>query len=91
MGRGRTRALPRQRVSGCSHAAESCHKDVSGREIEKKVVRDAFADMLPEVLRGVRRNSSPTVVGYNWIDTLKAVTTAASVTNKCGKPPSASP
>ena len=48
-----------------------------GREIEKKVVRDAFADMLPESVAWRQKEQFSDGVGYNWIDTLKAVTTAA--------------
>lgn len=48
-----------------------------GREIEKKVVRDAFADMLPESVAWRQKEQFSDGVGYNWIDTLKAVTAAA--------------
>ena len=43
----------------------------------KKVVREAFADMLPRALPGGRKNRFSDGVGYSWIDTLKAVTAAA--------------
>ena len=48
-----------------------------GREIEKKVVRDAFANMLPESVAWRQKEQFSDGVGYNWIDTLKAVTAAA--------------
>ena len=47
-----------------------------GKEIEKKVVREAFADILPRALPGGKEQFSDGV-GYSWIDTLKAVTAAA--------------
>lgn len=48
-----------------------------GREIEKKVVRDAFADMLPESVAWRQKEQFSDGVGYSWIDTLKAITSAA--------------
>lgn len=48
-----------------------------GKEIEKKVVREAFADMLPESVAWRQKEQFSDGVGYNWIDTLKAVTAAA--------------
>lgn len=48
-----------------------------GKEIEKKVVREAFADMLPESVAWRQKEQFSDGVGYSWIDTLKAVTAAA--------------
>ncbi|RHJ50936.1 asparagine synthase B [Bacteroides sp. AM10-21B] len=48
-----------------------------GKEIEKKVIREAFADMLPESVAWRQKEQFSDGVGYNWIDTLKAVTAAA--------------
>lgn len=48
-----------------------------GKEIEKRVVREAFADMLPESVAWRQKEQFSDGVGYNWIDTLKAVTAAA--------------
>ncbi len=48
-----------------------------GKEIEKKVVREAFADMLPESVAWRQKEQFSDGVGYNWIDTLKAATAAA--------------
>jgi len=48
-----------------------------GHEIEKKIVRDAFSDMLPESVAWRQKEQFSDGVGYNWIDTLKAMTSAA--------------
>ena len=48
-----------------------------GREIEKRVVREAFADMLPDSVAWRQKEQFSDGVGYSWIDTLKAVTAAA--------------
>ena len=48
-----------------------------GTLIEKKIVRQAFADMLPESVAWRQKEQFSDGVGYSWIDTLKAVTSAA--------------
>jgi asparagine synthase (glutamine-hydrolysing) len=48
-----------------------------GTTVEKKIVREAFADMLPEKVVWRQKEQFSDGVGYSWIDTLKAVTTAA--------------
>ena len=48
-----------------------------GTTIEKKIVREAFADLLPEAVAWRQKEQFSDGVGYSWIDTLKAVTTAA--------------
>ena len=48
-----------------------------GEVIEKKIVREAFADLLPEEVAWRQKEQFSDGVGYSWIDTLKAVTTAA--------------
>ena len=48
-----------------------------GQTIEKKIVREAFADMLPDEVAWRQKEQFSDGVGYSWIDTLKAVTTAA--------------
>ena len=48
-----------------------------GSVIEKKIVREAFADMLPEAVAWRQKEQFSDGVGYSWIDTLKAVTSAA--------------
>ena len=54
-------------------AAKMC----PGKEIEKKIVREAFADMLPESVAWRQKEQFSDGVGYSWIDTLKAITAAA--------------
>lgn len=48
-----------------------------GKEIEKKVVREAFSDMLPQSVAWRQKEQFSDGVGYSWIDTLKAMTAAA--------------
>lgn len=52
-------------------------KMAPGNVIEKKIVREAFADMLPESVTWRQKEQFSDGVGYNWIDTLKEVTTNA--------------
>ncbi len=48
-----------------------------GAVIEKKIVREAFADLLPEAVVWRQKEQFSDGVGYSWIDTLKAVTAQA--------------
>lgn len=48
-----------------------------GKTIEKKVVRDAFGDLLPESVAWRQKEQFSDGVGYSWIDTLKEVTSKA--------------
>lgn len=48
-----------------------------GKTIEKKIVREAFADMLPEDVAWRQKEQFSDGVGYSWIDTLKVVTAQA--------------
>ena len=48
-----------------------------GTTMEKRIVREAFADMLPEEVAWRQKEQFSDGVGYSWIDTLKAVTAAA--------------
>ena len=50
--------------------AKLCPGDV----IEKKIVREAFADMLPEEVAWRQKEQFSDGVGYNWIDTLRDYT-----------------
>ena len=50
--------------------AKMCPGDV----IEKKIVRKAFADMLPEEVAWRQKEQFSDGVGYNWIDTLRDYT-----------------
>ena len=45
--------------------------------MEKKILRQAFADMLPDEVAWRQKEQFSDGVGYSWIDTLKAVTAAA--------------
>jgi asparagine synthase (glutamine-hydrolysing) len=48
-----------------------------GKNIEKRIVREAFADMLPESITWRQKEQFSDGVGYSWIDSLKAMTSAA--------------
>ena len=48
-----------------------------GQTIEKKIVREAFAELLPEEVTWRQKEQFSDGVGYSWIDTLKAITAAA--------------
>lgn len=45
-----------------------------GKTIEKKIVREAFADYLPEAVAWRQKEQFSDGVGYSWIDTLKQIT-----------------
>ena len=48
-----------------------------GTTIEKKIVREAFADMLPAGIAWRQKEQFSDGVGYSWIDTLKKITSEA--------------
>jgi asparagine synthase (glutamine-hydrolysing) len=48
-------------------------KMAPGKVIEKKILREAFTDLLPESVVWRQKEQFSDGVGYNWIDTLKAV------------------
>lgn len=48
-----------------------------GRTIEKKIVREAFSDMLPDSVAWRQKEQFSDGVGYSWIDTLKDMTSKA--------------
>ncbi len=48
-----------------------------GTTIEKKIVREAFADMLPDDVAWRQKEQFSDGVGYSWIDTLKKITSEA--------------
>lgn len=48
-----------------------------GKTIEKKILREAFADMLPQDIVWRQKEQFSDGVGYSWIDSLKAMTAAA--------------
>ena len=45
-----------------------------GRTIEKRIVREAFADLLPDAVAWRQKEQFSDGVGYSWIDTLKKIT-----------------
>jgi len=53
------------------------HKMCPGTAMEKKVVREGFADMLPEEVAWRQKEQFSDGVGYSWIDTLKQITSEA--------------
>ena len=48
-----------------------------GATMEKKIVREAFADMLPAEVAWRQKEQFSDGVGYSWIDTLKQITSEA--------------
>ncbi|MDR2776129.1 MAG: asparagine synthase B [Tannerella sp.] len=48
-------------------------KMAPGKVIEKKIVREAFEDYLPESVLWRQKEQFSDGVGYNWIDTLKRI------------------
>ena len=54
-------------------AAKMC----PGKTIEKRIVREAFSDMLPEEIVWRQKEQFSDGVGYSWIDTLKQITAEA--------------
>lgn len=54
-------------------AAKMC----PGTMIEKKILREAFSDMLPHEIAWRQKEQFSDGVGYNWIDTLKRITSEA--------------
>ena len=48
-----------------------------GTTIEKKIVREAFADLLPDEVAWRQKEQFSDGVGYSWIDTLKDITSKA--------------
>ena len=51
--------------------------DSEGVWIEKRIVREAFADMLPAEVAWRQKEQFSDGVGYSWIDTLKQITSEA--------------
>ena len=48
-----------------------------GETIEKKILREAFADMLPDEIAWRQKEQFSDGVGYSWIDSLKKITAEA--------------
>ena len=53
------------------------YKMCPGKVMEKKIVREAFSDMLPESVAWRQKEQFSDGVGYSWIDTLKEITSKA--------------
>ncbi|MCI6549855.1 MAG: asparagine synthase B [Prevotella sp.] len=53
------------------------YKMCPGQTIEKRIVREAFADLLPKEVAWRQKEQFSDGVGYNWIDTLKQITASA--------------
>jgi asparagine synthase (glutamine-hydrolysing) len=51
-------------------------KMAPGKVIEKRILREAFADMLPESVAWRQKEQFSDGVGYSWIDTLKEIASA---------------
>jgi asparagine synthase (glutamine-hydrolysing) len=54
-------------------AAKMC----TGDTIEKKILREAFSDILPKEIAWRQKEQFSDGVGYNWIDTLRQITSEA--------------
>ncbi|MBR6980387.1 MAG: asparagine synthase B [Prevotella sp.] len=52
-------------------------KMCTGTMMEKKIVREAFSDMLPQEVAWRQKEQFSDGVGYSWIDTLKRITSEA--------------
>ena len=50
-----------------------------GQTMEKKIVREAFADLLPAEVAWRQKEQFSDGVGYSWIDTLKQITSEAQM------------
>ena len=48
-----------------------------GQTMEKRIIREAFSDMLPEEIAWRQKEQFSDGVGYSWIDTLKRITSEA--------------
>ena len=57
-------------------------KMCSGDVVEKKILREAFADMLPDEIAWRQKEQFSDGVGYSWIDTLKKITSEAVSDNQ---------
>jgi asparagine synthase (glutamine-hydrolysing) len=84
------RTNPEAKMCSIDHlpfTIDHCHTDgaekngqwsmVNGQLIEKYIVREAFADMLPKEVAWRQKEQFSDGVGYSWIDTLKQITAEA--------------
>ena len=71
------RTNPEAKMCGPKKSGDSGQSGDSGFEIEKRIVREAFADMLPAEVAWRQKEQFSDGVGYSWIDTLKKITSEA--------------
>ena len=70
------RTNPKAKMCSVLHASQSGEADPKAF-IEKRIVREAFEDMLPEEVAWRQKEQFSDGVGYSWIDTLKKITSEA--------------
>ena len=70
------RTNPKAKMCSVLHASQSGEADPKV-SIEKRIVREAFEDMLPEEVAWRQKEQFSDGVGYSWIDTLKKITSEA--------------
>ena len=70
------RTNPKAKMCSVLPASRSGEADPKA-SIEKRIVREAFEDMLPEEVAWRQKEQFCDGVGYSWIDTLKKITSEA--------------
>lgn len=70
------RTNPKAKMCSVLPASRSDEADPKA-SIEKRIVREAFEDMLPEEVAWRQKEQFSDGVGYSWIDTLKKITSEA--------------
>ena len=70
---GRVPFLDKEFLDVAMRTAKMC----PGQTMEKRILREAFADMLPEAIAWRQKEQFSDGVGYSWIDTLKRITAEA--------------
>ncbi len=70
------RTNPKAKMCSVLPASRSGEADPKA-SIEKRIVREAFEDMLPEEVAWRQKEQFSGGVGYSWIDTLKKITSEA--------------
>ena len=70
------RTNPKAKMCSVLPASRSGEADLKA-SIEKRIVREAFEDMLPEEVAWRQKEQFSDGVGYSWIDTLKKITSEA--------------
>ena len=70
------RTNPKAKMCSVLPASRSGEADPKA-SIEKRIVREAFEDMLPEEVAWRQKEQFSDGVGYSWIDTLKKITPEA--------------